>query len=274
MARLGMETAEPASFLLIRFALAAAVLLGIIWLVPSSTTKAIDWRQVAHSAIAGILLQAVYLGGVFAGVNLGIGAGLSSLIVGVQPILTVLLAALWLSEKLSYQKILGCVLGFVGVCLVTAQWSQVDGALSLHGLAFCVAALFGITFGTIYQKKFCHSLDLHINMATQYIAASVFLLPMALWWESFNITWTLRLVLVLAWLVLGLSIGAVFLLMWLIRVGEAGRVSSLFFLVPPVVAIEAWFLFAEPLNASVVAGTVLCIVGVAIVAKPAPRKPA
>lgn len=267
MARLGMETAEPASFLFIRFTLAAIVLLLLSALIPQLKTQAIDWTQVAHSAIAGILLQAVYLGGVFAGVNLGIGAGLSSLIVGVQPVLTVVLAALWLSEKLSKPKIIGCIMGFVGVSLVTAEWSQVDGAFSKTGIAFCVAALIGITLGTIYQKKFCHSLDLHINMAVQYIAAALFLLPVALIWETFSIEWTTHLVLVLAWLVFGLSIGAVFLLMWLIRAGEAGRVSALFFLVPPVVALEAWVLFREPLTLGVIAGTILCIAGVAIVAK-------
>lgn len=267
MARFGMETAEPASFLSIRFALAAACL-GLIALVfPSLKTQTIDWRQVGHSAVAGVLLQAVYLGGVFAGVNQGIGAGLSSLIVGIQPILTVLLAALWLNEKLNPAKLAGILMGFAGVCVVTAQWGHVDGSLSLSGIAFCIAALFGITLGTIYQKKFCHSLDLHINMITQYVASAVFLLPFALVWESYSINWTVKLSLVLVWLVLVLSIGAVFLLMWLIRVGEAGRVSTLFFLVPPVVAIEAWALFREPLTPGVIAGTFLCIGGVAIVSK-------
>jgi len=266
MARLGMETAEPASFLSIRFALAALALLVIAVLFPKLSTKKIDWKQVAHAGVAGILLQAIYLGGVFAGVNQGIGAGLSSLIVGIQPVLTVVLASLWLSEKLTKAKVIGIVLGFAGVALVTAEWGHIDGSISMKGVGFCIAALFGITLGTLYQKRFCQSLDLHFNMMSQYVASVLFLMPFALNWESYSISWTPTLLFVLAWLVLVLSIGAVFLLMWLIRVGEAGRVSTLFFLVPPVVAIEAWLLFGEPLTWTVVAGTILCIVGVAQVA--------
>lgn len=265
MARLGMETAEPASFLSIRFALAALALLIITIVFPSLKTMQADWKQIGHAAVAGVLLQAIYLGGVFAGVNQGIGAALSSLIVGIQPVLTVLLAALWLSEKLTWEKITGIALGFLGVALVTAEWGQFDGAISLKGIGFCVAALMGITLGTLYQKRFCQKLDLHINMMSQYVASTLFLLPFALTWESYSIDWTPKLLAVLAWLVVVLSIGAVFLLMWLIKVGEAGRVSTLFFLVPPVVALEAWILFDEPLTLKVIVGTLLSIIGVAIV---------
>jgi len=124
MARLGMKTAEPASFLSVRFALAAIVLAVIALVFPKLRTMKPEWKQVGHAAVAGVLLQAVYLGGVFAGVNEGIGAGLSSLIVGIQPVLTVVLAALWLSEKLNWAKIIGITLGFVGVAMVTAEWGQ------------------------------------------------------------------------------------------------------------------------------------------------------
>lgn len=265
MARLGMETADPASFLSVRFALAAIALLAIALLFPKLRTMKPDWKQIAHAALAGVLLQAVYLGGVFAGVNQGIGAGLSSLIVGIQPVLTVVLAALWLSEKLTWSKVIGIAMGFVGVALVTAEWGQTDGAISVKGIGFCITALFGITLGTLYQKRFCQTLDLHINMIAQYVASVLFLVPIALMWESYAIDWTPKLLFVLVWLVFVLSIGAVFLLIWLIKVGEAGRVSTLFFLVPPVVAIEAWLLFDEPLTLKVVAGTALCIVGVGIV---------
>lgn len=265
MARLGMKTAEPASFLSIRFALAAIALAVIAFLFPRLRTIKPQWKQIGHAAIAGVLLQAVYLGGVFAGVNQGIGAGLSSLIVGIQPVLTVLLASIWLSEKLSWSKIIGIAMGFAGVVMVTAEWGQAEGVISLEGIGFCITALFGITLGTLYQKRFCQKMDLHFNMIAQYVASFVFLTPFALVWESYSINWTSQLVLVLIWLVFVLSIGAVFLLMWLIKVGEAGRVSTLFFLVPPVVAVEAWILFDEPLTFNVIAGTVLCIFGVAAV---------
>jgi len=266
-ARIGMDTAEPASFLTIRFFLAAVLLFAIAWLFPSLKTQALNYKKLAHAAVAGILLQAIYLGGVFAGVNQGIGAGLSSLIVGIQPVLTVLLASVWLSEKLTLSKIVGIALGFLGVALVTSEWRHVDNAISLTGIGFCVSALLGITLGTLYQKKFCQSMDLHINMISQYVASTLFLLPIALVGESFSINWTVNLVLVMAWLIIVLSIGAVFLLMWLLSAGEAGRVSTLFFLVPPVVAIEAWILFNEPLTATIIIGTAISITGVAIVVK-------
>jgi len=240
MARLGMETAEPASFLSIRFALAAIALAIIAVLFPKLRTMKPEWKQIGHAAVAGVLLQAAYLGGVFAGVNQGIGAGLSSLIVGIQPVLTVLLASIWLNEKLTWSKIIGIVLGFIGVALVTAEWGQTEGIVSFKGIGFCLAALIGITLGTLYQKRFCQKLDLHFNMIAQYVASVLFLVPFALVWESYSISWTTQLILVLFWLVFVLSISAVFLLMWLIKVGEAGRVSTLFFLVPPVVAVEAW----------------------------------
>jgi len=262
-----MDTAEPASFLTIRFFLAAVLLFAIAWLFPSLKTQALNYTKIAHAAVAGILIQAIYLGGVFAGVNQGIGAGLSSLIVGIQPVLTVLLASVWLSEKLTLSKIVGIALGFLGVALVTSEWRHVDNAISLTGIGFCVSALLGITLGTLYQKKFCQSMDLHINMISQYVASTLFLLPIALVGESFSINWTVNLVLVMAWLIIVLSIGAVFLLMWLLNAGEAGRVSTLFFLVPPVVAIEAWILFNEPLTATIIIGTAISITGVAIVAK-------
>ncbi len=265
-ARVGMDTAEPASFLSIRFFLAALLLLAIACLFPSLKTQAINYKKITHAAVAGILIQAIYLGGVFAGVNQGVGAGLSSLIVGIQPVLTVLLASIWLSEKLTPSKVIGIALGFAGVALVTSEWRHVDNAISITGIGFCITALLGITLGTLYQKRFCQSMDLHINMIAQYVASTLFLLPFALIWESFSIHWTPSLVLVMAWLVIVLSIGAVFLLMWLIGAGEAGRVSTLFFLVPPVVAIEAWILFREPLTTTIVVGTALSITGVAIVA--------
>jgi len=240
MARLGMKTAEPASFLSIRFALAAIVLAVIAFAFPKLRTMKPQWRQI-------------------------IGAGLSSLIVGIQPVLTVLLAALWLSEKISWSKVIGIAFGFIGVALVTAEWGQTEGVITAKGIGFCVAALFGITLGTLYQKRFCQSLDLHFNMMAQYVASVLFLTPFALAWESYSISWTSELVFVLFWVVFVLSISAVFLLMWLIKVGEAGRVSTLFFLVPPVVAVQAWILFGEPLTLKVISGTLLCIAGVAIV---------
>lgn len=265
LARYGTQTAEPATLLALRFFLAGLILAGVAVAFPQLKKSTLTGNQIVHAAIAGILLQAIYLGGVFAGVSLGIGAILSSLIVSIQPILTVLLASVWLLEPVTSRKLLAVVLGFVGVCLVISEWGVSQTSLSPAGIGFCVSGLFGITLGTLYQKRFCQNMDLHINMAIQYFASALFLLPFAAYVETFSLTWSGQLVLVLIWLIFVLSIAAVFLLMWLIKEGEASKVSTLFFLVPPVVAIEAWILFDEPLTWRVITGMSLAVLGVAVV---------
>ena len=264
--KFGLPYAEPAGFLALRFGIAALILVALMLVVPRLRPVWPGWQLLAHAAVSGVLLQAVYLGGVFSAISLGISAGLSSLIVGLQPLLTVIFAAVILHETLSWQKIAGVVCGLAGVVLVILARGQLDGSLSVTGLFFCVAALLGISVGTVYQKRFCNTLDLLTGATTQYVASVAFLLPWVWLFESGSFDWHPRFVFALSWLVVALSLGAVFLLLWLIRVGEAGRVASLFYLVPPVVALEAWVLFDEAINAWVILGTVLCISGVALVA--------
>lgn len=261
----GLPSAPPMGFLTLRFAIAAGLL---IFALPFVSVR---WpsrpAEIFHSAIAGILIQAVYLGGVFSAISLGIGAGLAALLVGLQPLLTVILARLFLGETLSGRKLAGITVGLIGVVLVVIERSMEPGVISPMGLILCVAALFGISLGTIYQKRFCANLDLLPNVTIQYIASVIFLLPLAMMFDHKEIIWDVRFIQALAWLVLVLSIGAVFLLMWLIRQGEAGKVASLFYLVPPVVAIEAWILFDEPLTPLILIGVSLCIIGVAMVVR-------
>ncbi len=262
---MGLPYAEPLGFLTIRFALAAVVLMVLIFCIPRLRRGSITLAECGHAAVVGILIQAVYLGGVFSAISIGISAGLSALIVGLQPLLTVILATFWLREKITVMKVGGILLGLLGISLVISERGNLDGSVSVTGLLLCVASLLGITIGSLYQKRYCAKIKMLPAVAVQYSASVIVLLPLALATETLQFDWQPTFILSLAWLVLVLSLGAVFMLMWLIGQGEAGRVATLFYLVPPVVALEAWILFAEGLSLVLIAGILLCITGVALV---------
>lgn len=265
VSKIGLAYAQPLGFLSLRFGIAAGILLLLAATFERLRPRHLSTSEIAHSAVVGLLLQAIYLGGVFSSISLGIGAGLSALIVGLQPLLTVILASLWLRESLSGRKISGIALGLAGVLLVIIERGNLDGVLSLPGIFFSIAALLGITIGSLYQKRYCTNTPIMASVTIQFLASSLALLPFALLFEDLQFDWQWPFIGALAWLVVMLSLGAVFLLMWLIRRGEAGRVATLFYLVPPVVAIQALFLFGEKLSPLLITGTVMCIAGVAMV---------
>ena len=220
-------------------------------------------RERGHLMVSGLLLHGVYLGGVFAAIKLGLSAGLTALIVGSQPLLASLAAPLLLGERPSPLHWLGILLGFGGITLILG--GAPDTAVALPALFAAVAALFGITAGTLYQKRFCTQHDLLAVTVHQYLPTVALFGIVALLFETREIDWTAQFVAALLWLVLALSLGAILLLTWLIKHGEASKVSSLFYLVPPVTAIEAWLLFGEPLGWIKVAGIALVALGVWLV---------
>ncbi|MBX2839557.1 MAG: DMT family transporter [Gammaproteobacteria bacterium] len=265
MAKLGLPYVEAMTFLTVRFFLAASVLvLVILFLQGRKTLEPIEYF---HCAVVGLLLHAVYLGGVFAAVDRGLDAGLSALIVSLQPVLTLILGSILLGESLSRKKIVGTALGFIGVAIVLQQrgldWSGADRL----SLLLCVASLIGISVGTLYQKKFVVNVPHIPSVCTQYVVASAVLLPLAQSFETMQIQWTGTFIFSLTWLVVVLSLGAVFLLMLMIRAGEVSRVASFIYLVPPFVVIEAYFMFGETLTALALMGIGLCIAGVAMVTR-------
>jgi len=263
-AKFGLPYAQPATFLLYRFAFVVALMLPIALVLRVPWPP--DRSQVVHIAIAGVLLHGGYLGGVFTAIHAGMSAGLSALIVGLQPILTALAAAAFLGERVTARQWLGLALGFGGVALVVAQRLTVGG-LSGFSFAMALLALVSITSGTIYQKRFCGAFDLRSGAVIQFVAAGLVLAPFALAFEHEPVRWTGEFVFALAWLVLVLSIGAISLLTLLIRRGAATKVASLFYLVPPVTASIAFFLFGETLGPLALAGFVLAVVGVAVVVR-------
>jgi drug/metabolite transporter (DMT)-like permease len=262
-AKYGLPYAPPAKFLLVRFALVVVLMLAVTIVVRAPWPARA--RQVLHLAIAGVLVHALYLYGVFAALALGMSAGLVSLIVGTQPILTALAAGLALGERVRWSQWVGLVLGLGGTALVVANKLTIAG-LSWAAIVLACIGLAGITAGTLYQKRYCGVFDLRAGSVVQFLAAAIVLTPLAAI-ESRSIVWTGEFVFALSWVVIVMSIAAISLLALLIRRGTATAVTSIFYLVPPVTAVMAYALFGETLSAIACLGMLLSVLGVAIVVR-------
>jgi drug/metabolite transporter (DMT)-like permease len=260
--KLGLPYAGPMTFLALRFGIVAATMAVVALLARSTWPR--RWRDLAHMAAVGLLIQFTYLGGVFFGLSRGVSAGLAALIVGLQPVLTAALVGLLLGEQVRARQWAGLGLGLIGVALVV--WEKADlGGFGAAGMVAVVFALFGITLGTIYQKRFCAGLDLITSTVVQNAAAGGAIALCAVLFEPLAVEWTGRFVFALLWLCLVLSVGATILLLFLLRRGAASRVASLFYLVPPVTALMAFFLFGESLGALAILGMSTAMAGVALV---------
>jgi drug/metabolite transporter (DMT)-like permease len=266
-AKFGLPYAEPLTFLAVRMAIVVAIFAVVVAVarppMPTST-------QTLHATIAGSLVHVTYLGGVFSSIAWGIPAGISALIPGLQPVLTATLANRFLGERVTAIQWLGLLLGLAGIALVlhdrtfVATDTSSDAGLWAGWIATFVS-LFGITIGTLYQKRYCGAIDWRANNLVQYTAAAVLFALGAFLFETRDIRWTGEFVFSLAWLIIVMSVGAVSLMYWLIRHAAASQVASLFYLVPAVTAILAWLLFDERLDALAIAGMVACAVGVFLV---------
>ena len=261
-AKYGLPYAEPFTFLGLRFAFVAPLLLAVALLTKARWPS--DWASASHIVIAGLMVHGVYLAGVFSAIHHGVSAGVSALIVGMQPLLTAVLVGPFLGERLAPRHWLGLALGFGGVALVVLRqlsFSQSD----YRGVSLALMALLGITLGTLYQKRFCSQMDFRTGAVLQYGTVGIVMLLLAVASETRAVEWTPEFVFALLWLSLVLSVGAVMLLYFLIRHGAAARVASLFYLVPPVTALVAFFVFGESLHPLALLGMVMAVVGVAIV---------
>ncbi len=271
-AKLGLPYADPGVFLFTRFVITALLLVLLVSFFVGPWPR--DRRFYGHQAVIGTLMHCAYLGGVFGAISMGLSAGMAALIVGLQPVLTALLAGLWLREALSKLQWSGFLLGFLGVVLVVLDRHELGSAAFDGGwwaVALCVFALFGISLGTVYQKNFGQGVPLFAATATQYIAAATVMGVIAPFWGSMAIEWSGEFIVAMAWLIIALSLLAIALLSYLISKGAASQVASLFYLVPPVVAFEAWLLFDEKLGLQALAGLVLVMIAVRLVRqKPSP----
>ncbi|MBX9429828.1 DMT family transporter [Ralstonia pseudosolanacearum] len=268
VAKFGRPYAEPITFLFLRFVGVLVCLLPLVWVarVPlprRAGADAVDWRTIGHLAVAGVLMQWGYLGGVWEAIKLGMPAGMSALIVGMQPILTALYVSMR-GERVSPRQWLGLLFGIAGVGLVVANKLHLAG-VNVTTLGFCVGALLSITAGTLYQKRFCPVFDLRMGACIQFGVSALLCLPFMFAFETRAVQWTGPMIGALVWSVLALSIGAISLLFMLIRQGAATKVTSLLYLTPPTTAAMAWALFGERFPPLAALGMVIAACGVALV---------
>ncbi|MGJ7501809.1 DMT family transporter [Variovorax sp. ZT5P49] len=263
VARYGMPYAPPLKFLAVRYALSLACF-GV-WVALARVEWPKQRAQWGHLAVTGILMQAGYLGGVWAAVHAGMGAGLVALLVGIQPVLT----AVWMSfngGRITGRQWAGLVLGFAGLVLVVSRKFGQGAEVNALTMTLVVMALLCITAGTLYQKRFVAPCDVRSASAVQMAAALLVTLPFAAL-ESQGIEWNAYSGGAMAWSVLALSLGGSSLLYMLIQRGTATAVTSLLYLVPPCTAVMAWLLFAEPITLVTVLGIALTAVGVSLVVR-------
>jgi len=260
VAKFGLPYAAPLSFLSMRFILTLAVLLPLILFARATWPSRRDgWLLV----VAGILVHAGYLGGVWCAIKMGMPAGVSALIVNLQPIVTAGFGP-WLGERVRPRQWFGLALGLAGVTMVIAHRLGLAG-MSWASVALSVMSLFSITLGTVFQKKYVSSFDLRTGTFIQYVAALAVIWPLSLWLENEPFQWGGELIFAFAWSVLALSIGAIFLMYGLYRRGAATRVASLFYLVPPCTVAMVWLLFGEAPGWFAMIGMGVTALGVALV---------
>jgi drug/metabolite transporter (DMT)-like permease len=279
MARLVAPFAEPLTFLSVRYVVAFVVAAALALLARAAWPN--TPRVIFHAMISGVLLHAIYLGGVWIAVRMGIPAGISALIAALQPLMTGVFALSFGLERLRLAQFVGILVGLLGVLVVIAPKLMAAGAdLSHLGLAFAinVIAMVSVTLGTFYQKHFIPTGDFRSVIALQYIGAFLVSAPAALAFETLHIEWRFETYVGLAWSVVVLSIGAILLMLLMIRRGAVSKLSALIYLIPPTAAVQAWFLFDEKLTLVQIGGMAITALGVYLATRPTepanPEKPA
>jgi drug/metabolite transporter (DMT)-like permease len=258
----GIPYAPPFYFVAIRMAIAAFLL--FIALAFLRKSQPITKGIFLPSTLIGLTLHGAYLGGCFFAVSRGLPAGITALIVSLQPVLVSVFADRYLNEPLSTRAISGLVLGLVGLFIVVTPRISMSGAnsISVISIAACVVGLLGGTSGTILQKRYGGAIPTLAGTSIQYAVTALVLLTLALVFEQPEIEWTPKFIGALAWLVIALSFGAILLLFFLLTHGSAASVSSLYYLVPAATAIEAYLLFDEHVSPISILGTLVTVVGV------------
>ncbi|MGF9691939.1 DMT family transporter [Rhizobium sp. 0TCS1.26] len=267
VAKVAAAHADPLTFLAIRHALAASAFALVALACGAAWPR--TGRELLHAFISGILLHGLYLAGLWWAIGQGVPAGLSGIIAGLQPLLTGLFALLLLKERLGRAQMIGLAIGFAGILIAVSPQFADLARTGTAGIAFPVlvnlVAMLSVTLGTLYQKRFLAEGDLRSIAVFQYLGALAVTLPMAMHLEEMRFDATLPAIAAMAWSVIGLSMGAVGLLYYLIRRGQVSRAASLIYMMPPLVAVEATLIFGEALSAPMVIGTVIVVAGVYMV---------
>jgi len=261
-ARLGMPHSEPGTFLAIRFG-SACILLAVV----SILFKA-KWPNptfAGHAIVIGFLIHGVYLGSVFWAIDRGMPAGVAAVIVGLQPLLTAMLSGWWLSESITGKHWVGIALGIAGVALVISPGLDLTSSgISTITVTVTIIGMVSVTLGTLYQKARGGGMDIRASTALQYLGAFIPVAALSWFVETQEIDWNGEMIIAMLWAIFVLSIGAIFLLMWLIRQGSVAKLSTLFFMVPAVAALMSFGLFDETLLPVQMGGMVLCALAVAL----------
>ncbi|MFK5997829.1 MAG: DMT family transporter [Rhodobacterales bacterium] len=264
-ARFGLPYIEPFFMLGLRFAITIPCFIVLIVIL---RRRWLRLDQIKVQLVVGALLHGLYLGGVFYAVRLGTPAGIAAIIVGIQPILTALINRVLFAQSVTLRQTIGLVLGFAGLIAVIAGSAEISGSdLGMQGLITCLISLFGISISTIIQKRFAGETPLLSGVLWQYIGAIMLIGTASYFTETHVYTPAWQLFAAIGWLVLALSIGAILLLMYMIRMGEIAKVTSYFYLVPPVAVIQTWWLFGETLSLTSLIGCAVVVLGVALVVR-------
>lgn len=256
--------ADPLTFLVLRYALAGLVFLGLCVVTGAAWPK--SRRDAGHAIVSGMLLHGLYLGAIWWAIGAGVPAAIGGIIAGLQPLMTAAVAPILINERLSMQQKLGLCLGFIGIAIaVVPKVLAIDvgaAAIPIFPVIVNVVGMTFVTYGTIYQKKYLQDGDLRSIAVLQYVGALIVTIPAALLLEDLRVDWGLHFFIALGWSVFGISLGAILLLLYLLRRGQVSRAASLIYLVPPLAALQAWGLFGETPTVAMVAGTVIAVLGV------------
>ena len=260
-AKYGLPYADPFIFLSVRILIAAILLFALARILKMPV--GIGRQAVARSGLIGFFLHACYLGGVFYSIAQGLPAGVAAVVTSLQPVLVSVFAVKVLGEQLRRTQIAGLLTGLIGVVLVLGP--SIDAQIPKPAIIAILIALIGSTTATLLQKKLGADIPLISGTAYQYLFSGCVLGLIALATQETSITWNLRFTVAFVWLIVILSVGAILLLLWLLNTGSAAKVSSLFYLVPPATAIEAFFLFGEKVNTQGFLGIGITALGVWLV---------
>ena len=260
-AKYGLPYADPFIFLSIRVFAASLILFAIARFLKSPLLIGIS--AISRSALIGFFLHTCYLGGVFYAISVGVSAGVAAVVTSLQPVMVSLLAVKVLGEKVRVTQVAGLFLGLAGVVLVLGP--AVDADLPTAGVVAIFVALLGSTTATLLQKKIGSEIPILAGTVYQYLASGLVLLVAAALTDGMHIEWNTKFTGAFIWLVAVLSVGAVLLLLWLLNNASAAKVSSLFYLVPPATAVEAYFLFGEKVNTQGFLGIGITALGVWLV---------
>ena len=259
--RVALQYAAPFTYIGVRYALAFVVAMLAFGLRASWPKTPAQW---GHIAVAGLLSHAAYLGGSHYAQRWGLSAGVTALILALQPLLTAVIVSRWLHVRLSLLQMLGVAIGLGGVVLVVAH--RVDGgAVTGRALAAVAWALASVTAGALYQRQFCAESDLRSAVCIHFAATAAVMLPLGFAVEGFAIVWNGPIAATLAYHVVLASIGAFTILHLLMRRGEATGVTSLLYLTPPVAALSEWAVFGVPPTPTMWLGMAVACIGVAMV---------